>query len=67
VWTVSPNDSAVWIAVSTTKLTEAVTAVDMVHYGGEEYLALGTESGAVGVYHLEASRELAKVLDVDKE
>lgn len=41
--------------------------MDLVDYGGEEYLALGTESGAVGVYHLEASGDLAKVLDVDKE
>lgn len=51
IW--SLGDDKTWVARSTIKLTESITAVDMVAQGSKVLLAVGTESGAISIYEVQ--------------
>lgn len=50
IW--SLGEDGVWLAKSATKLSESVTAVDMVAQGSKTVMAVGTETGAISIYEV---------------
>jgi elongator complex protein 2 len=48
LWQQNPNSE--WTAISTTKLAESATAVEMTNGAEGILLAVGTESGAISIY-----------------
>lgn len=42
-----------WVASTTIKLSESVTAIDMVARDGGDPLAIGTEFGSISIYSVE--------------
>lgn len=64
IW--SLGDDNIWVAKATIKLTESITAVDMVAQGSKVLLAVGTESGAISIYEVQqGGLEVALQVDVD--
>jgi elongator complex protein 2 len=51
LWRQNPNQE--WTAVSTLKMTESATAVDITSTPEGPLLAIGTESGTVSLYTIE--------------
>lgn len=60
LWTLGAD--AVWSAKHTIKLTESITAVDMIRAGPKTILAIGTESGAVSIHDIQQDTLEANLL-----
>jgi WD40 repeat protein len=64
IWTREGGAATAWKVTHTIPLTEAATAVAVTEADGADLVAVGTESGAVSVYVLNAEAETRKIVSI---